>query len=147
MTAPTIRFPADYLAETVVDAVDTALGNKPTTWSRTCLHPESKRVSRFKLFAQNFIRNASIGMPSLLVALVYITRSGLHISAECCSYKDVFLGALIVASKVRSLPILENCQHSDHVLRSIPPTLVPGLFVGFALQLSLESKQPLIFST
>ena len=135
-----IRFPTDYLAETVVDVVNTAVGNKPTTRDSTDPHPGSEWVLKFKRFAQNFIRNASVGMPAFLVALVYIAESRPRISAEEWGHKGVFLGALIVASKVRSLPISENCQYPDHVLRSTPPIIVSGLITGFALQFSPASK-------
>lgn len=90
---------ANYLAEAAIDAVDAALGNAFTARSTT--PPNSRRASTFKYFVWNFIRNISMGMPILLVTLVYITRAKryLRIEMEDRAYERVFLGALVVASK------------------------------------------------
>ena len=98
------------MAKTTIDAVDTALGYQSTAWNRTSLG--GKRVP-FKRFVRDVIRRASVKMPVLLTTLVYITRARpyLHIETEDCACERVFLGALMVASKVcssidpRELPI------------------------------------------
>ena len=72
----------------------------------------SKRVP-FKRFVWDVIRRASVKMPVLLTTLVYITRAKphLHIETEDWACERVFLGALMVASKVcsstdpRALPV------------------------------------------
>jgi hypothetical protein len=91
----------DYLAEIAIDVVDTRLGNEPIAQVATPSKSRSRRVSGFKLFVWNFIRNASVGMPVLLVTLVYLTRARDHlrIEADDRGYERVFLGAFIVASK------------------------------------------------
>lgn len=95
---------ADHLANSVIDAVDTALSKEPTAQNGTRLR--SARVPDFKYFASNFIRNTSLGMPVLLLTLVYITRAKPHLRIERdeWAYERVFLGALIVALKVCSHP-------------------------------------------
>lgn len=97
-----------HLADSVIDAVDTALGRESTFWDRT--HSESVRVSEFKHFVSTFIRNASVEMPILLVALVYIRRAKLRLRIESdqWAYERVFLGALIVASKFNIDPRTRN---------------------------------------
>lgn len=90
----------DYIAEEVIITVDTALRNGLVAWNHTPSGGE--RVSSFKGFARNFIHNVSVGMPILLVALVYVTRAKPHLSVEedDWAYERVFLGALITAAKV-----------------------------------------------
>ena len=60
----------------------------------------------FNRFVSEVIRRASVKMPVCLTALVYISRakSHLHIETEDWACERVFLGALMVASKV-CLPI------------------------------------------
>ena len=101
MSALFIRPVVDYIAETTINAVDTALGYQSTAWNRTSLG--NKRVP-FKRFVWDVIRRASVKMPVLHTALVYISRAKpyLHIKTEECACERVFLGALMVASKVCS---------------------------------------------
>lgn len=89
----------DYIAETTINAVDTALGYQSTAWNRTSLG--GKRVP-FKRFVWDVIRRASVKMSVLLTTLVYISRARphLHIETEDWACERVFLGALMVASKV-----------------------------------------------
>lgn len=110
---------ANYLAEAAIDAVDTVLGNAFTPRGMTS--PDSIRVSTFKRFVWNFIHNAPVGMPILLVTLVYITRAKkyLHIEAEDRAYERVFLGALIVASKYTN-------DASFRTVRWALATVIPG---------------------
>ena len=103
---------ADYVAETTTKAVDTALGYQSTAWNRA---PSGSRRVPFNRFVWDVIRRASVKMPVLLTTLVYITRakSHLHIETEDWACERVFLGALMVASKVCSLCLLEF-RHSAH---------------------------------
>ncbi|KAF9783139.1 hypothetical protein BJ322DRAFT_137498 [Thelephora terrestris] len=93
----------DYLAEKVVGAVYIP-GDRKETHHRQ----ERKRMSGFGEFAQNFVRNAPGGMPAILVALVYVTRTKSRFLATSTTHDwgrhGVFLGALIVASKYISDP-------------------------------------------
>ena len=67
----------------------------------------------FKRFVWDIIRRACIKMPVLLTTLVYITRAKPHLHIETGDWacERVFLGAVMVASKVcssvcpRELPI------------------------------------------
>jgi len=58
----------------------------------------------FKRFVWDVVRRASVRTPTLLITLVYITRAKpyLHIETEDWACERVFLGALMVASKVCS---------------------------------------------
>jgi hypothetical protein len=97
----------NYIAETTIHAVDTALGYQSTAWNRTSLG--SRRVP-FKRFVWDVIRRAAVKMPVLLTTLVYITRakSHLHIETEDWACERVFLGALMVASKYTNDSTLRN---------------------------------------
>jgi len=107
----------NYIAETTINAVDTALGYQSTAWNRAL--PGARRVP-FKRFVWDVIRRASVKMPVLLVTLVYIARakSHLHIETEDWACERVFLGALMVASKYTN----------DSTLRNIHWALATGIF-------------------
>ena len=130
----------DYVAETTIGTIDTALGYQSTAWNRSSL--DTRRVP-FKRFVWDIIRRASVRMPVLLVTLVYIARASpnLHIGpkTEDWACERVFLGALMVASKVRSslslsldhLPTFS--QHSsqytnDSTLKNVHWALATGVF-------------------
>ena len=134
---------AEHLADSVIDAVDTALGRGVISWDRTYL--ESVRMSDFKHFVSIFIRNASVEMPILLVTLVYIRQAKLRLRIESdqWAYERVFLGALIVASKVRSSSIHKGYQHADHVLRSSISIPESGTLHGSLPRPPLETKRSL----
>lgn len=61
--------------------------------------------AKFTTFVENVLTRAEVTMSTLLATLVYIDRSKphLHIGLEQWALERVFLGALIVASKVRSI--------------------------------------------
>ena len=67
--------------------------------------PRCPEVKAFADFAANVIGRAEVPMAVLLVTLVYIYRSRPHLSVEVEDWAlhRVFLGALILASKVRVL--------------------------------------------
>jgi Cyclin, N-terminal domain len=58
--------------------------------------------SKFTTFVATVVTRAEINTPTLLASLVYIDRAKphLHIALEEWALERVFLGALIVASKV-----------------------------------------------
>jgi hypothetical protein len=99
----------NYVAETTIGTIDSALGYQSTAWNRTSL--DTRRVP-FKRFVWDIIRRASVRMPVLLVTLVYIARASpnLHIgpSTEDWACERVFLGALMVASKYTNDSTLKN---------------------------------------
>jgi hypothetical protein len=61
------------------------------------------KTAAFAQFVTNVIRRSQTKLPAVLVALVYIKRTKpyLSIDLEQWAYERMFLGALIVASKVR----------------------------------------------
>jgi hypothetical protein len=107
----------NYIAETTINAVDTALGYQSAAWNRTSLG--NRRVP-FKRFVWDVIRRASVKMPVLLVTLVYIAKAKphLHIETEDWACERVFLGALMVASKYTN----------DSTLRNVHWALATGIF-------------------
>jgi hypothetical protein len=93
----------EYVVDSVVDTVDFAMGRKPASPS-----PRGKTASRrpeltkFITFVTNVLTRAEVTTPTLLAALVYIDRAKphLHIGLEQWALERVFLGSIIVASKV-----------------------------------------------
>jgi hypothetical protein len=82
-----------------VETVDYAMG-RPSS-SKRGRRPEH---AKFLTFVTNVITRAEITTPTILAALVYIDRARphLHIALEEWALERVFLGAIIVASKVCS---------------------------------------------
>ena len=113
----------DYVAETTIGMTDAALGYQSTAWNRPS--SDTRRVP-FKPFVWDIIRRASVRMPVLLVTLVYIARASpnLHIGPETEDWacERVFLGALMVASKVRS-SLSTIYQRPYNIFRSTPTIL------------------------
>lgn len=78
------------------------MGRKPAPHSsrgKTTRRPEH---SKFITFVTNVLTRAEVTTPTLLATLVYIDRAKphLHIGLEQWALERVFLGSLIVASKV-----------------------------------------------
>lgn len=97
----------------------------------------------FKRFVWDVIRRASVKMPVLLVTLVYITkaRSHLHIETEDWACERVFLGALMVASKVcSSICSAQSSHRSDDLLHSTPMTPHYETSTGLLPPVSLASE-------
>jgi len=96
----------------------------------------------FDRFVWDVIRRASVKMPVLLTTLVYITRakSLLHIEAEDWACERVFLGDLMVASKVCPRYPLESRHSADHVPRSTPTTPHYGMSIGLSPPVSLADE-------
>ena len=80
------------------------MGYRTTAWNRT---PSKKKRAPFKRFVWDVICRASVKTPALLTTLVYISRAKrhLHIPEEDLACERVFIGALVVASKV--------CPHAN----------------------------------
>ena len=64
--------------------------------------PRSPLRTSFAEFATGVIKKSQVALPVILVALVYIERSRPHlfIELEQWACERIFLGALVVASKV-----------------------------------------------
>jgi len=95
----------DYVVDCVVDTVDYAMG-RPSSSKRGRSPMHRPEHAKFLTFVTNVITRAEITTPTILAALVYIDRARphLHIALEEWALERVFLGAIIVASKV--------CSHS-----------------------------------
>ena len=73
--------------------------------------------SKFLRFVTDVIQKAEVKVPAILVTLVYIDRAKPHIqiALEQWANERVFLGALILANKVRS-PLRHCCTRADFQL-------------------------------
>lgn len=87
----------------MADTVDYAMG-RPSSSKRGRPLSRHSHYSSFTTFVNNVLTRAEVSIPTLLVALVYIDRAKPHlqIALEEWACERVFLGALVVASKVRS---------------------------------------------
>ena len=100
---------SDHLVHETTEAIDHALG-RPTT-SRGRSDRRSKKRPDFADFIGNVLHTAGVRMATILVTLVYIHRSGPHLSIETeedWALHRVFLGALVIASKYTSDSTLKN---------------------------------------
>lgn len=113
------RTATEHIVRETIDTVDQATGSPSTSRGRSeTRRPEAKD---FADFAANVIGRAEVPMAVLLVALVYIHRSRPHLSVEAEDWAPhrVFLGALMLASKVRVSdrrhPLIELNPDTDPV--------------------------------
>ena len=92
----------EHLVDTVVDTVDYALG-RPSSSSRGRTMARHSEHSKFLKFVTDVLHKAEVKVPAVLVTLVYINRAKPHIqiALEQWANERVFLGALILANKVR----------------------------------------------
>ena len=82
------------------------MGRKPASpSSRGKTATRRPEHTKFIAFVTNVLTRAEVTTPTLLAALVYIDRAKphLHIGLEQWALERVFLGSIIVASKVCSL--------------------------------------------
>ena len=92
-----------HIVRETADTVNLAIGS-PASCSRS--RSETRRseseAAGFAEFAADVIGRAEVPTAVLLVALVYIHRSRPHLSIEAkeWAFHRVFLGALMIASKV-----------------------------------------------
>jgi len=95
----------DYIIDTVVTAVDFALGRPSITRGRSTL-----KTAAFATFVENVLTRAEVTVPTIISALVYIDRAmpHLHIALEEWACERVFLGAIMVASKYTNDSTLKN---------------------------------------
>ena len=94
-----LTYPApEYLVDAVAETVDFAMG-RPSSSSTRSRRPEH---AKFTTFVKNVVERAEVTIQTILATLVYIDRAKphLHIALEEWALERVFLGAIIVASKV-----------------------------------------------
>lgn len=93
-------YSTEYLARVTMEVVDFAMESPCFDRGR-----KSRRRAQLIQFITNVVFQSEANIPALLVALVYIKRSEPHlcVSLEKWACERLFLGALIVASKVCQL--------------------------------------------
>ncbi len=84
------------------------MGRPSSSHSRGRSMSRHHRHADFLNFVNNVLYKAEVKVPVLLVALVYIDRARPHlqIALEQWACERVFMGALILANKVRSSALL-----------------------------------------
>ena len=94
----------EYVVDCVIDTVDCAMG-RPSTSARGRRATRSPRHIEFSKFVTNVLTRAEVTIPVVLVALAYVDRAKphLHIALEEWACERVFLGAVMLASKVLNL--------------------------------------------
>jgi hypothetical protein len=105
-----INFFSEYVVDSVVETVDFAMGcsRRPAPPSSRgkargkAARPPRPEHTKFITFVTNVLTRADVTTPTVLAALVYIDRAKphLHIGPEQWALERVFLGSIIVASKV-----------------------------------------------
>lgn len=95
-----LTFRVDYLVELTIDVVNHGLGRPPNKRGRSA----SRNIfhTKFHNFVDNLVHRAQVTVPMLLVTAAYITRARpfISIARPDWAFERVFLGALIVATKV-----------------------------------------------
>ena len=106
----TATFFTEHLVRCTTDAVDYAMGRGSSSDIRGRRSPRSPLRTNFAEFAIGVIQKSQVTLPIILVALVYIERSRPHlfIELEQWACERIFLGALVVASKVSLDPSSER---------------------------------------
>lgn len=106
---------ADHIAEKTIEVVDKAFGGDRRTSA------EHVAARKFKDFVWQIFSQVRIPATVLLTALHYMKRAGdvIGFEKEDEAFEQIFLGSLLVAYKVCSSPIPENCQCSNHIFHSI----------------------------
>jgi hypothetical protein len=105
----------EYVVQYTIDTIDYALADTLDSRGR---QPKQNSSHQFAHFASNVIRRAEVTVSTLLVSLVYLHRAKYHICIESAdwAHERIFLGSLIVASKVSRLFGISNYLSSCFVL-------------------------------
>ncbi|KAG8217780.1 hypothetical protein J3R82DRAFT_5941 [Butyriboletus roseoflavus] len=130
----------EYVIDCVVDTVDYAIGRPSSSRRGRALSRRSEHAP-FATFVADVLTRAEVSIPTILVSLVYIDRAKPHlqIALEQWACERVFLGAVMVASKVHyplfSLPMSSVPYHwlafqylHDSTLKNIHWALCTGVF-------------------
>ncbi|THH20904.1 hypothetical protein EW146_g567 [Bondarzewia mesenterica] len=106
----------EYLIDSVVETVDYALG-RPSHSGRGRSLSRHFEGSAFATCVNNVLERAEVEVPVVLASLVYLDRAKphLHIALEEWANERVFLGALIVASKVSALLLSSRSNLGSHI--------------------------------
>jgi len=102
----------DYTIDRVIETVDYAMRKSTASSSRgRAFNKRKPEHVKFAGFVKDVLSRAEVTMPTLLATLVYIDRARpqLHIGLEQWALERVFLGALIVASKVKLHSFIFPC--------------------------------------
>lgn len=93
----------EYVVDCTVETVDYAMGRPSTSRGRSAARQNNH--ANFVHFVTNVLTKAEVKVPIVLVALAYMDRAKPHlqIALEQWACERVFLGALILANKVRPL--------------------------------------------
>ena len=105
--AESLTITTEHLVCETIDTVNQAVGSPSSSRGRAESRSEA---ASFAEFAANVIGRAEIPTAVLLVTLVYIYRSRPHLSVEAEEWAlhRVFLGALMLASKVCVFQIINQ---------------------------------------
>ena len=129
----------EHIVHETIDTVNQAVGSPCSSRGRQeCRRSDG---AEFAEFAANVIGRAEIPTAVLLVTLVYIHRSRPHLSVEAeeWAFHRVFLGALMVASKVCTFQIILPKRvdpnpdpliqfTNDSTLRNVHWAIATGIF-------------------
>jgi len=99
----------DYVVDCVVDTVDYAM-NRPSTSVGRRSASHKTETAAFTTFVTNVLTRAEVTIPVVLASLVYVDRAKphLHIALEEWACERVFLGAVMLASKVTTI-VVPSC--------------------------------------
>jgi len=91
-----------YVARVAADAITYAIEHSSTA-RRDGPARKEIRFDPFLAFASNVVHRSEVKIPAILVSLVYIKRAKEHLFIQSPEWacERVFLGALILANKVR----------------------------------------------
>ena len=114
----------EYVVDCVIDTVDCAMG-RPSTSARGRRATRSPRHIEFSKFVTNVLTRAEVTIPVVLVALAYVDRAKphLHIALEEWACERVFLGAVMLASKVLNLSSPLICDTDNSSASVVPQRL------------------------
>lgn len=92
-----------YVARVSVDAIIHALEHSSTASRNISARKGEIRFDPFLIFASNVVHRSEVKIPAILVSMVYIKRAKEHLFIQSPEWacERVFLGALILANKVR----------------------------------------------
>jgi len=108
------------IVEEAAETVDHALG-LPTT-SRGRSSPRTSKNKEFTTFVERVLDTAEVSITDILVTFIYMRRARAHLSIETEEWAlhRVFLGALVLAHKVRRSAFIALLRVLILILSSIP---------------------------